>query len=81
MFNPKMESGNKKVSKSLPKYNVFCFFIFCALKYHAAPNFLIDGPQVAVKASKMAVVFGECVRECFSGPGNTESSAALVVQQ
>jgi hypothetical protein len=24
-----------------------------------------------VKASKMAVVFGECCRECLSGPGNT----------
>jgi hypothetical protein len=26
---------------------------------------------VAVKASKMAVVFGGCGRECLSGPGNT----------
>jgi hypothetical protein len=26
---------------------------------------------VAVKASKMAVVFGECCRECLSAPGNT----------
>jgi len=26
---------------------------------------------VAVKALKMAVVFGECGRECLSGPGNT----------
>jgi hypothetical protein len=26
-----------------------------------------------VKALKMAVVFGECGRECLSGPGNTGS--------
>ncbi len=26
---------------------------------------------MAVKASKMAVVFGGCGRECLSGPGNT----------
>jgi hypothetical protein len=25
-----------------------------------------------VKSSKMAVVFGECGRECLSGPGNTD---------
>ena len=24
-----------------------------------------------MKSSKMAVVFGECGRECLSGPGNT----------
>jgi len=29
---------------------------------------------VAVKASKMAVVFDECGRECLSGPGNTGGS-------
>ncbi len=59
---------------------MFFVLIFCALKYHAAANFLIDGPQVTVKASKMAVVFGECGLECFTGPGNTERSAALVWQ-
>ena len=26
---------------------------------------------MAGKSSKMAVVFGECGRECLSGPGNT----------
>jgi hypothetical protein len=70
MFNPKMESRNRKVTKSLSKYNVF--FCFCALKYHAAANFLIGAPKVAVKASKMPVVFGECGRECLSGPGNSD---------
>jgi hypothetical protein len=30
---------------------------------------------VAVKASKMAVVFGECGLKCFTGPGNTERSS------
>ncbi len=50
------------------------------MKYHEAANFLIDGPQVTVKASKMAVVFGECGLECFTGDGNTERSAALAWQ-
>jgi len=27
MFNPKMESINKKMTKSTPKHNVFCFFV------------------------------------------------------
>jgi hypothetical protein len=36
------------------------------LKYYAAAKFLM-----AVKASKMAVVFGKCGRECLSGPGNS----------
>jgi hypothetical protein len=30
-----------------------------------------------VKALKMAVVFGECGRECLSGPGNTEVFSVL----
>ncbi len=69
-----MESRNNKISKSLHKYDVFLvFYCFCALKYHAAANFFIGGTKVAVKASKVAVVFGECGRECLSGPGNTES--------
>jgi len=36
---------------------------------------------VAVKALKMAVVFGECGRECLSGPGNTEYLPAVPVRQ
>ena len=32
---------------------------------------------MAVKALKMAVVFGECGRECLSGPGNTEVFSVL----
>ena len=56
------------MTKSLPKHYVFLFFIVVVLwKYHAAANFL----YVAVKASKMALVFGECGRECLSRPGNT----------
>jgi hypothetical protein len=34
-----------------------------------------------VKALKMAVVFGECGRECLSGPGNTEYLPAVPVRQ
>ena len=30
-----------------------------------------------MKALKMAVVFGECGRECLSGPGNTEVFSVL----
>jgi hypothetical protein len=57
-------------------FNFLCFEISCSSK------FLIDGPQVAVKASKMAVVFGECVRECFLGPGNdaAQRSTSSAVQ-
>jgi hypothetical protein len=72
MFNLKLESRNKKNYKIPPQILWFLFFYcFCALKYHAAANFLIGGPKVAVKASKMAVVLGECGRECLSRPGNT----------
>jgi hypothetical protein len=47
MFNPKIESRNKKVTKSLPKYYVFfVFYCFCALKYHAHNhNFLKGRPK------------------------------------
>ena len=34
-----------------------------------------------MKALKMAVVFGECGRECLSGPGNTEYLPAVPVRQ
>ncbi len=66
MINPKMESRNKKMAKSLPKHCVFLFFCgVCALKYHARSKFLIGGRE-------MAVVFGKCGCECLSVPGNTE---------
>jgi hypothetical protein len=42
MFNPKMERRNKKMTKSLPKHYFYCC---CALKYHAAANFLIGGQE------------------------------------
>ncbi len=63
MFNPKMESRNKKISKSLPKPYVSFVYCCCALKYHGAVKCLIGGHEV---------VFGECGRECVLGPGNTE---------
>jgi hypothetical protein len=63
-----MVNRNKKKKKIPSQTLCFLFFIvFGALKYHVAANFL----KVAVKASKMAVVFDECGRECLSGPGNT----------
>jgi hypothetical protein len=46
MFNQKMESRNKKITKSLSQ--TLCFFVYyccCALKYNAAANFLIDGRE------------------------------------
>jgi hypothetical protein len=47
MFNPKMESRHKKMTKSLPKHYVlfFIFYCCCALKYPAAANFLIGGRE------------------------------------
>ncbi len=42
MFNPKMGSRKKKKNKIPPQ--ILCFFVFycrCALKYHAAANFLV----------------------------------------
>jgi len=48
------------MTKSLPKHYVFfVFYCCCALKYHAAAEFLIGGRE----PSKIAVVFGECGRE------------------
>jgi hypothetical protein len=36
----------KKMTKSLPKHYVFLvFYCCCALKYHAAANFLIGGRE------------------------------------
>jgi hypothetical protein len=75
MFNPKMESRNKKMTKSLLKHCFFGFLIvvICfALKYHAAENFLIGGRE----SFEMAVVLGKCGRECLSGPSNTAFSHA-----
>jgi hypothetical protein len=45
MFYPKMESRNTKNTLQNPSPNImfFCFLLFCALKYHAAANFLIGG--------------------------------------
>ncbi len=41
-----MESKNIKMTKSLPKHYVFfVFYCCCALKYHAAANFLIGGRE------------------------------------
>jgi hypothetical protein len=45
MFNPKMESRNKK--RQIPPQTL-CFLVFyccCALKYHAAANILICGRE------------------------------------
>jgi hypothetical protein len=43
--NPKKES-RKKMTKSLPKHYAFQFFYCCcALKYHAAANFLTGGRE------------------------------------
>jgi hypothetical protein len=65
-----MESRNKKVTKSLPKYYVYCFKIVL-LNIMQQLIFWKVGLKLAVKASKMAVVFGEFGRKCFTGPGNT----------
>ena len=65
IFNQKMESKNKKMTKSLPKHYVFfCFVVVVLWNIMHQQIFW----EVTVKASKMAVVFGECL----SGPGNTE---------
>jgi hypothetical protein len=56
MFNLKLESRNK-ITKSLPKYYVFCFLLFLCFELSSSTNFL-GGPKVAVKDSKMAMVFG-----------------------
>jgi hypothetical protein len=42
--------------------------------------FLKGGPKVAVKALNMAVVFGECGRECLSRPGNTVGFARVRIK-
>ncbi len=47
----------------------FVFYCYCALNYHAAANFWIGGRERFENG--MLVVFGECGRECFSGPSNT----------
>jgi hypothetical protein len=76
MFNPKMESRNKKNDKIPPQ--TLCFFGFiivvicCSLKYHAAENLLIGGRE----SFEMAVGLGKCGRECLSGPCNTAFSHA-----
>ncbi len=65
-----MESRNKKNCKI--HLQTLCFFVFyCnfALKYHAAAKYLIGGRKSFENG--MAVVFGECSRECLSEPGNT----------
>jgi hypothetical protein len=54
-----MESRNKERQNHSPNF---------ALKYHASANFFIGGREI----SEMAVVFGECGRECLSGPGNPD---------
>jgi hypothetical protein len=38
-------------------------------------------PKHYIEKLKMAVVFGECGRECLSGPGNTEYLPAVPVRQ
>ena len=38
-------------------------------------------PKHYIEKLKMAVVFGECVRECLSGPGNTEYLPAVGSRQ
>jgi hypothetical protein len=70
MFNTKIESRNKKkLQNPFPKIMFFCFFIVVGFfKIMQGQIFL----YVPVKASKMALVFGERGRECLSGPGNTD---------
>ena len=66
------------MTKPLPKHYIFfVFYCCCALKYHAAANFLIGGRE----SLKMVVVFGECGRECLSGPGNTVIILMITVQR
>ena len=67
IFNQKRRAKIKKWLNPFPSIMFFLFCCCCALKYHAAANCW----SVAVKASKMTVVFGECGRECLSAPGNT----------
>jgi hypothetical protein len=73
MFNPKMKSRKKHI---IPPQTL-CFFVFyccCDLKIMQGQFFL----YVAVKASKMAAVFGECGRQCLSGPGNSVSTPPFI---
>jgi hypothetical protein len=59
------------MTKSLPNHYVFCFLLLLCFEISGSSKFLIGGRE----SSKMAVVYGECGRECLSGPCNTGGSS------
>jgi hypothetical protein len=60
-----MKSRNKKMTTSLPRHYVYLFFMLLCFEISGSGKFFV--------AVKMAVVYGECGRECLSGHGNTGS--------
>jgi hypothetical protein len=68
MINTKMDSRNKKKLHN-PSPNMMCFVFYCCCVLKIMQGQIFG--YVAVKALKMVRVFGECGRECLSGPGNT----------
>jgi hypothetical protein len=66
MFDEKMESRNEKIPPQ-----TLCFFLFFIVVVFFEKSCRGTFLYLAVKALKMAAFFGECGRECLSGPGNS----------